>query len=117
MKRFDLESKVKSLRVPEREADYWEAFPKRVMTELSAAPAARPARRDFPARVTVVRPNSAGLPDVRFLLVADWGAPGPGPALRENEQEWRKSVAQLDNNLSRLMQDEHGLDHLIEDKP
>ena len=38
MKDFDLESKVKAVRVPERDEDYWEAFPHRMMTELRSVP-------------------------------------------------------------------------------
>jgi hypothetical protein len=38
-------------------------------------------------------------------------------ALRKDEREFRQSVARLDNNLGRLMRDEHGLGKLIEDRP
>ena len=37
MKNFDLDSELKSARVPERGGDFWDAFPRRVLAELRAA--------------------------------------------------------------------------------
>ena len=45
MKNFDLDSELRALRVPERDQDFWDAFPQRVLAELRAGPAVPPARR------------------------------------------------------------------------
>jgi hypothetical protein len=117
MKDFDLESKVKSVRVPERDGDYWEAFPRRVLAELRAVPAVRPARREFvPGLLWCGRLALACLM-VGFCL---WQSRMPrelSHILREDQKELRQSMAQFQVNLCRLMQDEHGLEKLVEDRP
>jgi hypothetical protein len=115
MKDFDLESKVKAVRVPERDKDYWEAFPQQVLTELRRAPVEQPAQRAFmPGLLWAGRVALACL----MLGFCLWQSRMPGTlshALRKDEQELRQSVARFHNNLGRLMQDEHGLHKLIED--
>ena len=117
MKDFDLESKVKAVRVPERDEDYWEAFPRRVLAELRRVPAERPARRAFmPGLLWCGRLALACL----MLGFCLWQSRMPmtlSHALRKDEQELRQSVTRFQNNLGRFMQDEHGLHRLIEDQP
>lgn len=116
MNDFDLESKIKALRVPERDADYWEAFPQRVLAELppvSEPPAPRSLLPNFwwGGRLAV-----AGL----MLGFCLWQSRMPralSHVLRKDEAELRQSVQRFDNNLGRFMQDEHGLHRLIEDQP
>jgi hypothetical protein len=117
MKDFDLESKVKAVRVPERDDDYWEAFPRRVLAELRRVPVERPARRAFlPGLLWGGRLALACL----MLGFCLWQSRMPralSHALLKDEQELRQSVARFHHNLGRLMQDEHGLHKLIEDQP
>jgi hypothetical protein len=115
MNDFDLESKLRALRVPERGEDYWEAFPGRVMMEARRASAQRPAPQPF----------RAGLPSLGRLALAClmlgfclWQSRMPGAlshALRKDEQQVRQSVERFHNNLGRFLRDEHGLHQLIED--
>jgi hypothetical protein len=115
MKDFDLESRVKAVRVPERNGEYWEAFPRRVLSELRAVPAERPAPRAFlPGFMWCGRLALACL----MLSFCLWQSRMPGTisrALLKDEKELRRSVQRMESNLGRLMRDEHGLDSLIKD--
>ena len=117
MKDFDLESKMKSLRVPERGEDYWEAFPQRVLAEVRAVPAERSAPQAWMAGFFW----GARLALTCFMLAfCLWQSRMPkalSHALLKDEKELRQSMERLHNNLGRLMEDEHGLDSLIENKP
>jgi hypothetical protein len=116
MKDFDLESKVKALRVPERAEDYWQAFPDRVMRELRRTPE-RPARQVFMPDLRWCARLALACMMLGFCL---WQSRMPGTlshALRKDEQELRQSVDRIHDNLGRLMQDEHGLDKLVEEQP
>ena len=116
MKNFDLESKVRNLRVPERDEDYWEAFPRRVLTELRSLPAERPAQRAFMPGLAWSGRLALACLLVGFCLWQSRMPKALSHALLKDEQELRQSVARLHNNLGTLMQDEHGLHKLIEDK-
>ncbi|MGP8198586.1 MAG: hypothetical protein ACLQU4_03685 [Limisphaerales bacterium] len=116
MKDFDLELKVKALRVPERDEDYWQAFPNRVMRELRRAPE-QPARRVFMPGLMWGARLALACVMLGFCL---WQSRMPATlshALRKDEKELRQSVERIHDNLGRLMQDEHGLDKLVEDQP
>jgi hypothetical protein len=116
MNDFDLESKIKGLRVPDRDEDYWEDFPRSVVVELRRRPLEEPARRIFmPGLLRGARLALTCLM-VGFCV---WQSRMPreiSHALRQNEKELRQSMARFENNLGRLMQDEHGLHKLIEDQ-
>jgi hypothetical protein len=115
MKNFDLESKMKSLRVPERGEEYWEAFPQRVLDGSRAVPAEQPAPRSvMPGLFCIGRVALACL----LLGFCLWQSRMPralSHVLRKDEKELRQSVERLNRNLGTLMQDEHGLDSLIKD--
>lgn len=51
MNDFDLESKLKTVRVPERGGEYWESFPHRVLAKSRATPVERPQRVWLPRLV------------------------------------------------------------------
>jgi hypothetical protein len=117
MKDFDLESKVKAVRVPERDEDYWEAFPRRVLTELRAVPAERPARRAFMPGLWWGGRLALACLMLAFCL---WQSRMPralSHTLLRDEKELCQSVTRFHNNLDRLMQDEHGLHRLVADQP
>jgi hypothetical protein len=117
MKDFDLESRIKALRAPERDADYWEAFPQRVMRELRASPVEQtPSQAALPGFLWFGRLALACLA-LSFCL---WQSRAPkvlSHALLRDKQELRLSMARIENNLGRFMQDEHGLHRLVEDQP
>jgi hypothetical protein len=117
MKDFDLESKMKAMRVPERDTDYWEAFPQRVLTELRAVPAERPARRCFTSGLWWGGRLALACLMLIFCLWQNRMPRALSHALLNDEKELRQSVARFQNNLGQLMQDEHGLHRLVADQP
>ena len=117
MKDFDLESKVKAMRVPERDENYWEAFPQRVLAELRTLPVEQPARRSSLSGLWW-----GGRLALACLMMAFcvWQSRMPvalSRTLHKDEMELCQSVARFHNNLDRLMQDEHGLHKLVADQP
>ncbi len=108
---FDLESKLKSVPVPERSAEYWDDFPAQVRAGLRRAPAEFTARHSRLPRLAWGAGFAAGLCD--FQLAA-WPAVH---GLLQNERAFRRELAQLPVHLRVLMQDEHGMHYLIADQP
>lgn len=118
MKDFDLESKIRNMRVPQRGDEYWEAFPDRVLAELRATPAPmRTARQSFMPNFLFGARLALTCLGLVFCL---WQSGMPrtlSHALRKDETELRQSMVRFDNGLDRFMQDEHGLGWLINDQP
>jgi len=117
MKDFNLESEIKALHVPKHRDEYWEAFPDRVLAELRAEPVA-------PVRTHSIMPELMWVARVAFACLmlgfCLWQSRAPralSHVLLKDERAFRQSVARFDHNLSRFMQDEHGLHRLIEDQP
>ena len=108
MNDFELESKLKSVPVPDRSPDYWEDFPSRVRVQL---------RPQFVERQqNVFWPRLAWAGGLAFacvmfavVLPAVNTALQKGPALR-------KELAELPHHLRVFMADEHGLNYLIADQ-
>jgi hypothetical protein len=117
MNDFELESKLKAIRLPARTEDYWENFPAQVRAKL------RPGRADW-----APRNNSSpwlawagGLAYACLLIsLSVWcerhPRQNPVYALFQNERAIRKELAQFPGHLRVFMQDEHGMHHLIADQ-
>ena len=117
MNDFDLESKVKAVRVPERNDEYWEAFPQRVLAELRAVPMERPERWSYLTGLWCGGQVAMACLALAFCLWQSRMPRGLSHTLRNDERQLRQSMARFQNNLGRLMQDEHGLQKLVEDPP
>jgi hypothetical protein len=105
----ELESQLKSIRVPVRTPEYWEDFPRRVHSQLQPLFPARP-QRSFLPRMALV--GGFTLMFLIFALVI-------GPvfySFLENEKTFRHELAELPNHLRAFMADEHGLHRLIADQ-
>lgn len=111
----DLESKIKSLRVPGRGDDYWEAFPQQVLAELRAKPTEPPVHSSFLPELLWFGRLAFACLMAGFCLAQSPLPKAISRAIRNDEQELRQSITRVDYNLGQLMQDEHGLGNLIED--
>jgi hypothetical protein len=115
MNDFDLKSKIKAVRAPERGAEYWEAFPDRVLAELRAAPVHAPAPQSDLSGLWWIGRLALACLALTFCLWQSGMPRALSHALRQDEMAFRQSVTRVHDNLDRLMQDEHGLHRLIED--
>ena len=118
MNDLDLDSKLKAARVPEREEDYWAAFPARVLAKSRTTPMERVPRAWLPR---LACGSSMALACLFMALCC-----GPGVGHREktvcyaflkNIKSFRAELAQLPGRVRTVMQIEHGLHSLIEDQP
>ena len=108
MKDFDLESKLKSVRVPERSPEYWDDFPARVRSQLRPAVAARPRNAWLPRLAFAA---ALILVFIQFHPIQSASA-----ALTRHERQFRAQLAQLDAGLHVLMLNQHGMGYLVSDK-
>jgi hypothetical protein len=116
MKNIDLDSEIKGLRVPERSQEFWDAFPDRVLEELRAAPANRPAREPSMPRVAW----GFGIALACIVLGFSFGQSGAPKrlyyAVVKHERALSESVRQFPGHVCALMQDEHGMWVVMEDQ-
>ncbi len=117
MKEFDLESKIKSVRVPERGEDFWQTLPPRVLARAQSAP--KPRALPFHHSLFAILNSKFAL----ACLVAGiclWQSRMPqaiSHRLLQDERQMRQALAHLPERLDTLMQDEHGLHSLVQDPP
>lgn len=112
MNDFDLESRLKSVPLPERSEEYWNDFPSQVRGQL------RRQQREFPPR-SVWRPRLAlagGLAlAVTLLYVGERFHPleTASKAITRHEHKLRLQVAQVESSLRLLMFNPHGMGYLL----
>jgi hypothetical protein len=115
MNDFDLESKLKSVRVPERTEEYWNNFPSQVRVQLRRA-APEPAIREswLPRFAWSIGTSFACL--MVGLLVLSQPLKAASCAIFQKEQFVRQQLAAIPSHLRVLMADEHGLHYLVAEK-
>ena len=112
MNGFDLESKLKCLRVPERTEEYWQDFPAQVRRQLH-----RP-RPELPMR-PILRPQFAWAGGLSLALALTIVGIQLQPlqamslAIAKQEQQLRLHLARLDAGLHLLMFNPHGMGYLL----
>jgi hypothetical protein len=112
MNDFELESKLKSVPLPERSEDYWENFPARVrrqMRRTTAAPGIRENR--LPQFAWKMSAGFACL--VVGLFVLNQPLKAASGAIFNKERTFRRELTQLPDHLRMFMQDEHGMYYLV----
>ena len=109
MNDFELESKLKSVRVPERLENYWENFPSQVRVNLRRAPVEFTPRKNHSPRLAWACGFAFGCLFLCMTLA-------PVHFALKNEKTIRRELAQLPQHLRVLMADEHGLHYLIADQ-
>ena len=112
MNGFELESKLKSIRVPERPEEYWDDFPSRVRVQL------RRERRE-------VAPRSAGRPRLAwaggfalavalmFSCVQLHPLRTMSLAITKQQRQFHAQLARLDAGLHVLMLNTDGMGYLL----
>lgn len=117
----ELDAQLRALRPPEREPDYWDWFPRRVMAEVRAAGALRPARRRrmrFLPRLVWAGGLSVGATLVLLCLQSPQHCPiRTAMASLESFARFPSDLAQLPESARALMRVDRGLGSLIEDQP
>jgi len=117
MNDFDLDSQLRGLPVPEREAEYWDMFPRRVLARAHAAPV-RPVQ-------TVWRPHLAWGGGLAFacLMIGLCLSPGGACPLQavslatQRARSFHHQFVQLPDLARSLMRIDHGLNSLVEERP
>jgi hypothetical protein len=119
MNDIDFEKKLKAARVPEREEDYWESFPRVVLARLRAAPAARP-------EIEHGRLSKLAWGGVAFACLVIGFAIGHSPgrvekndpyALLQNQKVLREVLTLFPNRVRAIVQDERGEELVLSDQP
>lgn len=117
----ELDARLRTLRPPEREPDYWDWFPRRVMAEVRAAGRTRPKRRGA-MRFLPRLAWAGGLAFVATLVVLCVRSPQHCPirtaaASLKSFARFPSDLAQLPQNARALMRVDRGLGSLIEEQP
>ncbi len=119
MKHIDLESQIKSVRVPERDEEFFRDLPQRIMDRAQAAPEPALRPRSFSLSLFTIQALRFALPAL-VLGFCLWQSRMPQAAfhaLQKDRQEVRLALAQVHSSLDTFMRDEHGLHNLIQDPP
>jgi hypothetical protein len=115
MNDFELELKLKSIRVPARTEEYWENFPAHVRVQLRrTAPEADLGKNRLPQFAWRLGASFACI--VIGLLVLGQPLKAASRTIFKNERIIRQQLAELPCHLRILMADEHGLHYLVAEK-
>ena len=108
----DLESKLKSVPVPERSEEYWNDFPSRIRVQL------RRDQREFAPR-NVWRPRLAWAGGLALAVALMWVGERFHPlqtasaAITKQQRQLHTQLVQLETGLQRLMLNTHGMGYLL----
>jgi hypothetical protein len=109
MNDFELELKLKSVRVPERGEEYWTDFPSRVRFQLGrSVPVGQPHRQ---GNSRLGWNGSLAMACVLLIVLL---VPIVHAALKD-ERGLRRDAARLNEKMRYLMTDSHGMQNLITD--
>ena len=112
MNDFELESKLKSVRVPERPDEYWDDFPSRVRMQLPRE------RREFAPR-SAWRPRLAWAGGFAlavalvFVCVQFHPFQTASLAITKQQRQFHAQLARLDIGLHKLMLNTDGMGYLL----
>ncbi|MGD1088414.1 MAG: hypothetical protein ABR955_06775 [Verrucomicrobiota bacterium] len=112
MNDFELESKLKSVPLPERSEDYWENFPSRVRLQMRRTTSQQEVREyRLPQFAWKMSIGFACL--IAGLSVLDQPLKAASGAIFSKERIIRQQLAELPGHLRVFMQDEHGMHYLV----
>jgi hypothetical protein len=105
------------VRVPDRDEEFWQTLPQRVLARAQAAP--KPPAASFHHSLFTILNSKFALACL-LLGLCLWQSRMPqafSRALLQEERDVRRAFAQLPRHLDTLMRDEHGLHNLVQDPP
>jgi len=112
MNDLELESKLKSFRVPERTEEYWNDFPSRVRMQMPRA------RREFTTQ-NAGRPRLAWVCGLAlavalvFVCVQFHPLQTASLAITKQQRQFHAQLARLDTGLHKLMLNTDGMGYLL----
>jgi hypothetical protein len=107
MSDFELESKLRSVRVPEKADEYWHDFPAQVRLQLRRPPAVERAQTRWMPQWAW----SSGLATACVILCLSlWPA---FQTVVKGERTLQRDAARFPHQLHLLMADEHGMQYLV----
>ncbi len=112
MNDFELESKLKSLHVPDRPDEYWEDFPSRIRVQL-------PREHLESSRPSAWRPRLAWTGGfalaaaLAFVCIAYHPLQTMSLAIAKQERHVHMQLARLDTGLHKLMLNTDGMGYLL----
>lgn len=116
----ELEQKLKAVRVPERPEEYWDAFPRRVLAELRAAPAARQPERRWQPRLAWGFALAAACLLIGFIIghrqAGGDRTQDRALAWLQNESALREVLTLFPNRVRAIVQDEHGMQLVLSEQ-
>jgi len=115
MNDFDLDSKLKSVPVPERTDEYWESFPSQVRINLRRA-AVRPVAENFwLPRLAWAGGGFALAIALVFFCIQFNVLQTASASIDRHEKHFHAQLVQLDTGLHTLMLNTHGMNYLLTD--
>jgi hypothetical protein len=112
MNDFDLESKLKSVGVPERPDEYWEDFPSRIRVQLRRERPAFAPRRAWRPRLRwaggLVLAAAMALVCIEFRPLQTVSL-----AIAKQHRQFHAQLARLDAGLHKLMLNTDGMGYLL----
>jgi hypothetical protein len=112
MKDFDLESRLHSVRVPERPDEYWADFPARIRVQLRRGRPEVAPRRSW--RPQLAWTGGFGLAvALLFVCLECHPLQTLSLAIAEQERHFHVQLARLDAGLHRLMLNTDGMGYLL----
>ncbi len=114
---FDLDAQLRTLRAPERPADYWAEFPPRVTREMRARPLPRPRPSSWLPQLAWGFSLAFGCFALGYFIGHNDVPRGFTHSLLQNQQEFRMSVVKFPERFRRLVLDESSMQKLLPEQP
>ena len=115
MKDSELESKLKGARVPEHSPEYWEEFPVKITTQIQRSVAPGKFAFVIPRLAWGVIAGCACL--LAGIMTWNHSAKTEPYAFLRDEKVVRETLAMFPNQVRAIVQDEHGTNLILSDKP